>query len=169
LPVITTTGAAVCINQPAFLLAAGGLTNTTGYTWRGPSGYLSYAQNAQILSATNVSPQTFTVVGTAANSCTNIAFATLSTYPLPNIFAAGATVCYGYPANLNANGAVTYTWAGPNSNNFSGSATAKEVTANRVVISGGGVRISYENGLANPNFVDGPSGGYKAVSFRETE
>jgi gliding motility-associated-like protein len=123
LPVITTTGAAVCINQPAFLLAAGGLTNTTGYTWRGPSGYLSYAQNAQILSATNVSPQTFTVVGTGANSCTNIAFATLSTYPLPNIFAAGATVCYGYPANLNANGAVTYTWAGPNSNNFSGSST----------------------------------------------
>ena len=122
LPGIATVGASVCINYAALLQASGGLSNGTGYRWAGPGGFISFAQNAIIPTATNVAPQTYTVVGTSANTCTNTAFATLSTFSIPQISASAVTVCYGYPATITATGANTYTWAGPNSNNFTGSA-----------------------------------------------
>lgn len=122
LPIITSIGATVCLNQPALLQAAGGLANTTGYKWTGPGAYLSNAINAVIPNASNVAPLVYTVVGTAPNSCTNINTAVLATIPLPNISATNTTVCYGYPVTISANGANTYTWTGPNSNNTGGSA-----------------------------------------------
>jgi gliding motility-associated-like protein len=112
LPIITTTGTTVCFLEPATLAASGGTPNA--YTWRGPGGYSSSSQNAYIPSATSAAPQTYTVVGTAANSCTNSATAVLKTYPLPRpVYNATANVCVGDYVTLQAYGAVTYTWAGP--------------------------------------------------------
>ncbi len=130
LPVITTTGSTVCYKEPAVLKAAGGLTNTTGYTWTGPGGYISYAQNAIIPSAVSVAPQVYTVVGTAPNSCTNVTTANLATLPLPTVSATGTTICFGEPFLLQASGANSYTWSGPNSVNTSGSATHLIPTVN---------------------------------------
>ena len=123
LPIIITTGTAVCINQPAVLKAQGGLSNGTGYSWKGPGGYQSFAQNAVIPSANSVFLQTYTVVAMAPNSCTNVSTATLATIPRPIVLLTGNTVCFGEPAVISASGANTYTWSGPNSVNTSGSAT----------------------------------------------
>ncbi len=122
LPIITTTSSIVCLNEPAVLKAAGGLTNTTGYTWTGPGGYISYAQDAIIPTAAHLAPQIYTVVGTAPNSCTNVSTANLLTLPLPTVSATGTTICYGQPFIIVASGANSYTWSGPNSQNTSGSA-----------------------------------------------
>jgi hypothetical protein len=53
--------------------------------------------------------------------------------------------------------------------NFGGSATANEVTANKVIISGGGAVITYSTGLANPNFVTGPSGSFGITEWKELQ
>ena len=53
--------------------------------------------------------------------------------------------------------------------NFSGSATANEVTAYKVVISGGGVILNYNSGLANQNFSSGPTGSVRVTDWRELE
>lgn len=51
---------------------------------------------------------------------------------------------------------------------FGGNSSAKEVVAEKI-IAGGSATIDYEVGLANLNFVSGPSGSYHVASFRETE
>lgn len=113
LPAITATGTIVCISQqPAYLLSGGGIPG--GYSWAGPGGYTSGAQNAFIPAALSAFPQTYTVVGTAPNTCTNNAVATLSTYPLPQpVCIAPARACFGSSVTLQGFGAQTYTWSGP--------------------------------------------------------
>lgn len=113
LPTVTATGTVVCLNEPAVLQSAGGMADGSLYTWKGPQGYASSNQNASILSATNVPVSIYTVVGTAPNTCTNVATASLVTLPLPTVTATGTLICFGEPFNIVANGAATYTWAGP--------------------------------------------------------
>jgi hypothetical protein len=52
--------------------------------------------------------------------------------------------------------------------NFSGSANAKEVTANQVIL-GGSTVINYETGLINPNFITGPFGSFSIDNWHELE
>lgn len=52
--------------------------------------------------------------------------------------------------------------------NFSGSANAKEAVGYRMRLSGSAV-VNYDSGLANQNFVSGPSGGWSIGSWAETE
>ncbi len=113
LPNIIATGTTVCISQqPAYLLATGGIPN--GYRWYGPNGYGFLGQNAFVPSATSALPQSYTVVGTAPNTCTNSDVAILSTWPLPRpVFNAPPRVCYGSSLTLQGFGAETYTWSGP--------------------------------------------------------
>lgn len=119
LPTITTTPDNVCLNSPALLLSAGGKPN--GYTWTGPNGYSSLADNAMIPAAVSAAPQVYTVVGTdAVNSCTNVATALLTTKPLPNVATTNSAVCYLEPFSIPAAGADTYTWSGPSSYSFVG-------------------------------------------------
>jgi gliding motility-associated-like protein len=113
LPSITATGTVVCLNEPALLQSAGGMGDGSGYTWRGPQGYISHNQDASVSSATNAPVSIYTVVGTALNTCTNAATASLVTLPLPTVTATGTLICFGEPFNIMANGAATYTWAGP--------------------------------------------------------
>jgi len=51
---------------------------------------------------------------------------------------------------------------------FSGSASAKGVSARQVVMSGSAV-VNYESGLINVNFSEGPSGGWEITGWSETE
>ncbi len=50
---------------------------------------------------------------------------------------------------------------------FNGSASANQVTANKIVIDGG--TINYQNGLVSPSFVSGPSGSFNITSWKELE
>ena len=51
---------------------------------------------------------------------------------------------------------------------FSGGAEAKQVTAHKIVMTGG-TTITYESGLANPSFVSGPSGAWRVRVWQEVE
>ena len=51
---------------------------------------------------------------------------------------------------------------------FTGSASAKEAVGYKMSLSGSAV-VNYDSGLANPNFVSGPSGGWSVNSWKETE
>ena len=51
---------------------------------------------------------------------------------------------------------------------FTGSASAKEATANKMSLSGN-TNVTYDSGLANINFTSGPSGSWSINSWKETE
>lgn len=51
---------------------------------------------------------------------------------------------------------------------LSGGASAKQLTAYKIIMSGG-TTITYESGLADINFQSGPSGGWSLRSWQETE
>ena len=72
-----------------------------------------------------------------------------------------------YAADISGSGGAVIINAQKGTVNFGGSAHANEVTANKVVISGGGVIITYNSGLASPTFFSGPSGGFNITGWRE--
>ncbi len=51
---------------------------------------------------------------------------------------------------------------------FSGSASAKQATGYAISLTGA-TTVTYESGLANPNFSSGPSGSWNVQSWRETQ
>ena len=53
--------------------------------------------------------------------------------------------------------------------NLNGSAYANEITGKKVVISGGGVTVTYNTGLVSPSFSNGPSGSFNITGWRELE
>ena len=63
----------------------------------------------------NLSIGNYTVRGTAATGCTNIAVATINTLALPAIIPTGTAVCIGQPATLKSSGGISggYYWTGP--------------------------------------------------------
>lgn len=91
-------------------ICAGTTINLTGngastYSWS------TGATNGMIA----VSPTTstvYSVIGTAANSCTGTGSISITVNPTPtvNISASSTTVCMGNSATLTANGATSYTW-----------------------------------------------------------
>lgn len=115
-PVITATAnpGFICVGQTINLTAGGG----NSYTWNGPSSYTSAIQSPSITNASTLNAGTYTVVVTAANSCTSSAITTVSVNTLPTFTSAvnAANICYGntiqFDAGSNTN---TYSWEGPNS------------------------------------------------------
>lgn len=83
---------------------------------------------------------------------------------------AGGSTCDGeYAMRISGSGGAVILNAQKGTIFFEGSATAREATADKIILAGGGTRIYYESGLANPNFVDGPSGGFNISSWKEIE
>jgi gliding motility-associated-like protein len=111
LPVIGVTHPTVCVNQTINLSSNGGVS----YSWTGPLGFTSPAQNPTIANATTGMSGAYTVLVTDANTCTNTAVAnvTVLTLPTPNIIS-NSPVCAGGNLNLNGSGGSTYAWSGPN-------------------------------------------------------
>lgn len=82
----------------------------------------------------------------------------------------GEATCGGeYAVRISGSGGAIILNAQKGTIYFEGSASAKEATANKIILAGGGTRIYYESGLINPNFVDGPSGGFDITSWKEVE
>lgn len=111
-PTVTATGTTVCLLLPATLSASATTAGIT-FSWTGPGGISSNTPILNIPSASNALPQTFTVIGTAPNSCTHVTTTNLITFPLPTVAATGTLICLNQPYTLIANGANSYTWAGP--------------------------------------------------------
>jgi hypothetical protein len=78
------------------------------------SGALSYAWDNGVQDGVTLIPNsttTYTVIGTAANGCTNTAQTTVTVNALPTVTApANQTVCSGSNVTLTGGGASTYAW-----------------------------------------------------------
>lgn len=79
------------------------------------SGALSYTWNNGVTNGTPFNPlttQTYSVIGTDANGCSNTSpQVTITVNSLPNVFAGNnQAVCAGLPIVLNGSGALTYAW-----------------------------------------------------------
>ncbi|PBQ34181.1 hypothetical protein CNR22_21210 [Sphingobacteriaceae bacterium] len=113
IPVSTT----VCLNQPATL----SVTGAASYVWLGPDFYQSYDQYAFVPLATSPAPTHYTVVGTAANQCTSVANASITTLSLPSpaltIFP-GNKICLDKKVILEGFGGQSYEWKGPGNYNY---------------------------------------------------
>ncbi|MGZ4038599.1 MAG: T9SS type A sorting domain-containing protein, partial [Bacteroidia bacterium] len=113
-PTITgVTNPTVCVGQTINLTSAGGGT----YSWNGPLGYTSGAQNPSIANATTGMAGQYTLVVTSSvGSCTSSANASVTVNALPTAsVSSNSPVCSGNTLNLSGSGGSTYQWNGPNS------------------------------------------------------
>jgi hypothetical protein len=111
LPTATATNIITCLGSTINLLSAGG----SNYSWSGPSGFTSIAQNPIILNSTNANQGNYTVIVSNSNGCTAQATASVTLNPLPIPTTTGDAVCDDGTAMLLASGGVSYSWTGPNS------------------------------------------------------
>lgn len=107
LPVVSVTGSTVCVNATINLTAGGG----TGYSWSGPSGFISNQQNPSITNATNANAGTYVVTVTDGNNCVNANVANVVVNPLPSVSATADEICAGKTTTITASGASTYNWS----------------------------------------------------------
>jgi N-acetylneuraminic acid mutarotase len=117
-----------CIGNPIVLNASGG----SSYSWSGPGGFTSTAQNPVITNATTAMSGTYTVTVTS-NGCSSTASTIVTVNPNPSatITAGGtAAFCQGGSVTLSANTGtgLTYQWKN-NGVNIPG-ATQSTYTAN---------------------------------------
>jgi len=134
LPIVTATGATVCINQTFSLSATGGVN----YSWAGPNSYVSFQQNPIITNATTNMSGSYVVTVTDNKGCTNGNVAQVVVNPLPVITVSSAIICIGNSTVLNASGASTYSWspAVGLSGSVGSSVTANPATTTSYTITG---------------------------------
>lgn len=126
LPTIAVSNPTICVNTTINLTSNGGVT----YSWTGPGGFTSTAQNPSIPSAQLTMSGTYVVTVTDANGCVNTANANVSVLPLPNpTIASNSPVCAGQTLNLFGSGATSYAWSGPGYTGPNQNPTINNVTA----------------------------------------
>ncbi|MEI6021861.1 MAG: PKD domain-containing protein, partial [Bacteroidota bacterium] len=118
-PTVTAVGDTVCLYQAAELKAFGG----NSYLWFSNTGNFSSLPNAIITKASSAAPTVYTVIGTAANTCTASATATLYTWALPQPSVSvwpNAAACINNTFNFEAQGCLYYSWTGPGNRLYNG-------------------------------------------------
>ncbi len=108
LPPITVNAATICVGQQTATLTANAAVT---YTWTPATGLSS--TNGSSVTSTAGATTAYTVVGTDANGCINIATTTVTVNPLPNVTVNSGLICLGASMALNANGAANYAWTPP--------------------------------------------------------
>ncbi|MES2131488.1 MAG: T9SS type A sorting domain-containing protein, partial [Bacteroidota bacterium] len=116
-PTVAVASSTICAGATATITASGAST----YLWNtGVSG--------ASLSNSPTATTPYTVTGTSALSCTNVATGTITVKALPTVAATSGTVCAGNNSVLTASGASTYTWtSGPSTANYTVTPTATTV------------------------------------------
>lgn len=111
LPVVSATGATVCIGQTINLSSQP--SGAAAYSWSDlGTGYTSNNQNPSIPNAALTDAGSYIVTITDGNGCVSAAVANVVVNSLPVISANNGTICGGQTsATLTANGASTYVWA----------------------------------------------------------
>lgn len=108
-PIVTSTpsNTTICAGSTAGFTAGGAVT----YTW-------NTGATTTNITVTPPTTTSYTVVGTAANGCTNSAVSIASVIALPvPIINSNSPICVGGTLTLNVNGGTTYSWTGPNNFN----------------------------------------------------
>ncbi|MDF2449914.1 MAG: hypothetical protein K0R26_2418 [Bacteroidota bacterium] len=97
---------------PTITVNSGTICAGTSFTMV-PTGALSYTYSNGSNVVTPMSSNDYTVTGTDANGCTNIAVSTVSVNALPtlSVVSSSSVLCTGSSATLTASGANTYTWS----------------------------------------------------------
>lgn len=102
--IATPTTMMICNLDPITFTASGAST----YTWNGISTGLSF-------SATPSASGIYTLIGTDANGCANVATVPFTVNPLPvvTVVSTNTFLCLGQNATLTASGGLTYLWSVP--------------------------------------------------------
>ncbi len=100
-PTISASNGSVCIGSSTTISASGGNT----YNW-------SDGLGTGVTKTVNPTVRTtYTVTGTDLNGCSNTATSIVTVNQLPDVIAAGGSVCPGFLFNnLSASGAISYDW-----------------------------------------------------------
>jgi gliding motility-associated-like protein len=124
--VTATNSGPVCSGTATIDLAATTIAGAT-YSWTGPNGFTSSAQNpASVPIPSTPGTYTFTVDVTD-NGSTCSSTTTVTVYGLPPVDAGVAvTVCQGQPVTLSGSGAQTYSWNNGISNGVSFTPSASQ-------------------------------------------
>jgi gliding motility-associated-like protein len=118
-PILAVSNLTVCFLEPAVLTATG----AASYVWTDPYQVQYPVQHMTILQALNTSPVIYTVMGTAANSCTRTATVELATIPLPKPslnLVPSRSLCVNQSVYFTGYGGFAYEWRGPNNFYFEG-------------------------------------------------
>lgn len=102
-PTITISGSSVCLGQTLNIAASGANT----YSW-------STGATSTILPVSPTVNTSYSVIGTALNTCTSSAFKTITVNPLPAIIVNSGSFCFGNTYTITPSGASTYTISGGN-------------------------------------------------------
>jgi gliding motility-associated-like protein len=138
LPLATAgSNSPVCEGKPVNLTAGGGAS----YTWSGPAGFSSGAQNPVFVAAAN-SAGNYIVSVTDQFGCVDTASTTISILPKPliDVFPKSASFCMGDSVLLTATGGATYLWtpAAGLTNPTASSTYAKPVTTTTYTVTATG-------------------------------
>jgi hypothetical protein len=111
LPVISMLASpdSICPGKPVVIGASG---NAVTYTWTSPN------SNAFLITVSPTITTTYSVMGTAANSCTNIASKQIIVHIVTPVVATSSvtgSICKGEKVTLSATGSNSYTWVAPGS------------------------------------------------------
>src|SRR5450756_1543073 len=108
---IASSNSPVCVGNTINLTSSGG----TGYSWSGPNGFTSSAQNQSIPNATTAAAGAYTVTVTAATGCmaTNTTSVIVNALPIATS-GSNSPVCEGNTIILTSSGGTGYSWSGPN-------------------------------------------------------
>jgi len=112
-PIVSASGASVCIGEAASINATGGQT----YIWAGPNNFNSGQQTAYIPVVDNNSAGPYTVLITGNNGCSTSTVVQVVgyNYPVPTPSITGAKkICLNSQIELQGLGGGTYLWSGPN-------------------------------------------------------
>lgn len=100
-----TAPTSVCQNDAATLTGSGGTT----YEWLAPASLAGTTNTVatEILTTTT----TYTLVAFNTAGCSDTISAVVTVNPLPTVTVNSGTMCFGTSLDLNASGAVTYSWS----------------------------------------------------------
>ena len=115
LPIPIIVSNTPCIGSALTLGGSGGVT----YSWSGPNGFLSAAQNPTITNVTALANGIYTLI-VSAGTCTGATTSSVTIKALPVPTAnSNSPVCLNQPINFIGSGGTTYTWTGPGAYNAS--------------------------------------------------
>ncbi|MGZ4036469.1 MAG: PKD domain-containing protein, partial [Bacteroidia bacterium] len=130
-PTALATGTSACQNANASIGASGGVS----YSWSGPGGFTSSAQNPTLLNVTTASAGQYTVVVSSAAGCSNTAVANVVVNPAPTpSIVVNSPVCINSILSMSGTGGVSYSWSGPNG--FFSASQSPTVIANTTAFTG---------------------------------
>lgn len=117
---VSSVSNTICIGSNTNLTVGGANT----YVWS-PSASLSASTGTAVIATPTITTN-YTVIGTAANGCTNSAVYKVNVNSKPTISSTttGSVICNGTSITLNGTGANTYTWTGGVNNGVAFTPTA---------------------------------------------